>query len=159
MTVPDNNNDLTPIHDVDGSLIEEPSATLIERTKHLVPNSINIDIHKAYELRCRGFSYKEIAAQMGKSRSGVIRALKRFGCHHAKDSNVFKENKANVLEGLQWRLVSSVTDEEILRMNTRDKFIAIGILHDKIRLERNQSTQNHAVGVLTQSIRDSVKNG
>jgi len=123
-------------------------------------NGQQFDRAKALELRMKhNMSYGQIGTQLGVSGESVRKALKKVGADHAPLRQAFQENKAEVLELLQLRIVKSIDDEQIKKMAPRDKFVAIGILHDKIRLERNQSTSNHALGILTQAIREATKFG
>lgn len=123
-------------------------------------NGQHFDRGEALRLRVnKNLSYREIGELMGVSGESVRKALKKVGGDHVDMRQAFQDTKANVLELLQLRIVKSIDDDDIKKMSTRDKLIGIGILHDKIRLERNQSTANHALGVLTQAIREANKQG
>jgi hypothetical protein len=117
------------------------------------------DRMKAMKLRLEGRSYNEIGVLLGVRTKTIRDGLKALGADHMEDRAVFKEHKAEILETVQMRLVKSMDDKIVDKMSGKDRIIGIGILHDKIRLERDQSTANHSVQVLSRAIRDAVKNG
>jgi hypothetical protein len=91
---------------------------------------------------------REIGKLVDCNHSNVIRVLQRYNI----ERNIveeFKENRADLLAGLQEKVVKSVTVEDIQKAGIRDRMVVLGILHDHERLERGQSTQNvthlHAV--------------
>jgi len=89
-------------------------------------------------------SQAEIAEIVGIDKSNVNRALKKYGLRRA-DIDGYKNNRADILAGLQTRVLQSVTDVDIEKAPFRDKIVALGILFDKERLERGQSTGNLAL--------------
>ena len=117
------------------------------------------DRTKALKLRIQGLSYENIGTLLGVSAQSVAKALKKMGGDQMEDRAAFQAHKAEVLETLQYRVVTSIKDTDIEKMSVKDRMLGIGILHDKIRLERNQSTANHSVQVLSRAIRDATNNG
>lgn len=80
--------------------------------------------------------------------SNVIRVLKRYNI----ERNIveqWKENRGDILAGIQEKVAMSITPADIEKAGLRDRAVVLGILHDHERLERGQSTQNvthlHAV--------------
>jgi hypothetical protein len=83
--------------------------------------------------------------QIGKltdcTHANVIRVLQNYGIIQ-QDVKDYKENRADVLAGLQHRLISSVTDQDIKKTPVGSRILAVAQLYDKERLERGQSTNN-----------------
>jgi transposase len=100
-------------------------------------------VYKAIELKLNNPSMnnKEIAKITGRDTSSVYRALKNYGID-TKKVNTYKKLKADILAGTQGRIIEAISDEDLTKAGLRDKAIAFGVLYDKERLERGQSTQN-----------------
>jgi len=84
-----------------------------------------------------------IAKMVGVSPQAVHQAMSRY----IKDIDAlkdYKDNRADILADKQGMLLSSITPAEVKKMQPRDRVVAYGILYDKERLERGQSTQNVA---------------
>lgn len=56
----------------------------------------------------------------------------------------YKDNRADVLATYQTIILDSLTPEDLKKAGLSQKVMAYGILYDKERLERDQSTQNIA---------------
>jgi ATP-dependent protease HslVU (ClpYQ) ATPase subunit len=100
-------------------------------------------IYKAIELKVNNPSMPltDIAKAVGRDPSNIYRALKNYGID-TKKVNTYKKLKADILAGTQGRIIEAITDEDLTKAGLRDKAIAFGVLYDKERLERGQSTQN-----------------
>lgn len=99
------------------------------------------DMGKAIELRMAGMSYGDIAKFFSIPKPTVQARLKPFFGKEA-DVPAFKAHRADLFAGQQVRLLSAITDKDIEKASLRDKVIAAGVLYDKERLERGQSTSN-----------------
>lgn len=88
-----------------------------------------------------GMSQSDIAREFKVTPSAISLRLKDIG-YSKKALAIFRDQKANILEWHQDRLLSSVTDAEIKKMAPRDRYWAAAVCHDKIRLERGQTTEN-----------------
>jgi hypothetical protein len=88
-------------------------------------------------------STREIAALADTDHTHVIKTLQRYGIErtHVED---YKGNRADVLAGLQHRLITSITDADIQKAPMGSRVLAAAQLYDKERLERGQSTSNQA---------------
>jgi hypothetical protein len=53
-----------------------------------------------------------------------------------------KQEMADMFEDLARRMLDSITYEDILKLNAYQRMIAAGIATDKMRLLRNESTEN-----------------
>jgi hypothetical protein len=56
----------------------------------------------------------------------------------------FKRHRAEILAGKQAEILKSLTNEELKKASVYQRVGMFGILYDKERLERGQSTQNVA---------------
>lgn len=89
-------------------------------------------------------STRQIAAIADTGHTHVLATLKRYGINqaHVRD---FQKHRADILAGLQHRLLVSVTDEDIKKTPLGSRILAAAQMYDKERLERGQSTSNQAV--------------
>ena len=102
-----------------------------------------IPISKIIELRKRGLTYKEIGNILGCTRQNIELRLRPFKAEiEALPS--FKEQKADVLAVFQQKILNSLTPGDIKSMPVGSRLTGFGILYDKERLERGQSTENVA---------------
>jgi len=85
----------------------------------------------------------EIAESVNASRSLVCQVMKRYGII-PNQAESFKQHRADVLAGLQDKLLSSVSDEEIKKTPVGTRILGACQLYDKERLERDLSTANVA---------------
>ncbi len=100
-----------------------------------------IPISKIIELRKRGNTYKEIGNILGCTRQNIELRLRPFKAEiEALPS--FKEQKADVLAVFQQKILNSLTPRDIKSMPVGSRLTGFGILYDKERLERGQSTEN-----------------
>lgn len=93
---------------------------------------------------------REIGAIADCSHVNVITTLKRYGINH-NNLQRYKTNRADILAGLQERLLSSITLEDIQKAPLGSRVLAACQIYDKERLELNKSTSNSAI------IHDSVE--
>lgn len=82
----------------------------------------------------------DIARSVGRDRSSVTRALKRYGMD-TKRVTQYSAFKADILAGIQDKILISIDDDKIAKASLKDSAIAFGILDDKERLERGKATK------------------
>jgi hypothetical protein len=87
---------------------------------------------------------REIAAIADTDHSHVVKTLQRYGIDGTELIS-FKDNKADILSGLQHRIASSVTDEDIKKSPLGSRILAMAQLIDKEQLLRGLATSNLAV--------------
>jgi hypothetical protein len=86
----------------------------------------------------------EIAAVANCDHTHVVRTLQRYGI--AKfDVDNFISNRAAIFAGLQHRLLSSLTDDDIKKTPLGSRVLAAAQLYDKERLETGKTTSNLAI--------------
>jgi len=118
----------------------------------------NETIKKVVSLAARnpGMSYQEIGDAVGRDKSTVWRALKRYGIEKARTKR-YIEDRADILAGIQSNILASIDEEKIKKASLKDSAIAAGILHDKERIERGQATSIHAFADITSLINREIK--
>jgi hypothetical protein len=101
------------------------------------PKQIGIDT--IILLADKGHSHGEIAKIVGCSAQNIQARLANYDYNGLK---TFRERKDSVFERIQCELANSLNADDIKNMAARDRIMGIGILEDKIRLLRGQSTEN-----------------
>lgn len=99
------------------------------------------DPAKVGELLARGMSHREAGQLLGISRQAVDKLVKRYKLD-PEGVEEFRKHKGVILDNMQARLIGSISDAEIAKMAPRDRILAFGILYDKTRLEKGESTSN-----------------
>ena len=87
---------------------------------------------------------REIATLTNCDHSNVVRVLQRYGIV-AKEVKEFKDHMAEVLAGLQHKLIQSITADDIKKAPLGSRILAAAQLYDKERLETGKSTGNLAM--------------
>lgn len=83
----------------------------------------------------------EIAESVDTSISNVSHTLKRYGIT-PNTVESFKNNRAEIFAGLQEKILKTINEDAIKDASVLQRITSAGILYDKERLERGQSTQN-----------------
>jgi hypothetical protein len=87
---------------------------------------------------------REIGAIANCSHVNVVETLKRYGINK-QDVDNYKTHRADIIAGLQHRLLKSVTDEDIKKAPLGSRILAAAQLYDKERLETGKTTGNLAM--------------
>ena len=126
---------------------EEPTVGAIENTEELTLDTVDdfpdkpVPIEKLLKWRKQGLSYDEIGSMIGRSKQAVHQRLQPYK-DAIENLPVFKENRADIFAIHQQRLLNSLSDDDIRKIPPGSRFTGVGILYDKERLERGQSTGN-----------------
>ena len=104
-----------------------------------MPNPVNKKLNDKVvkQMLKGGASQADVARQFEVAPSAVHRLVKRWELHDGLPE--YQEKKANILESKQAMIVESITEDVINEANLQQRATAIGILEDKIRLERGQA--------------------
>lgn len=94
--------------------------------------------------RCPGITTRELGALNNIDHTAVVRLFQRHGIERQQTED-YKGNRADFFAGMQEKIVASITQEDLQKASLRDKIISAGVLYDKERLERGQSTSNQSV--------------
>jgi hypothetical protein len=93
------------------------------------------------KLRHPELSHSDIARKVGCHPSNVTSVLKAFiGKGSEDDLRSFKDNKADVYDAIQRRLLLSVTDAKLAKAPMQSLVLSAAILEDKARLVRGLAT-------------------
>ena len=133
--------DIVPRCATDGT---DSIADLPDLPRDLRPKKI--DLTKAIQLRAKGLTYQEIADYFGASKQATHEALRPYITEQG-NLQAYKVNRADILASKGMELLRSMTDDDIKKMAPRDRLMGFGILYDKERLERGQSTGNVGLAV------------
>ena len=90
---------------------------------------------------------RQLAKYTQSSVSTVHEVLQRYGITRNYIEE-FKTNRADIFAGLQSRLISSISEQDIQKAPLGSRILAAAQLYDKERLERGQSTDKQPVLVL-----------
>ena len=113
----------------------------ISASQAIRPKKANkgIDHRRTIELHDMGLEAPLFAKIQGCDPSNITRVLQRYGAKEVQTTE-FKNHRAEILAGLQERILSCITDKEIKKAAFGTKIVTAGILYDKERLERGQAT-------------------
>lgn len=105
---------------------------------------IKLDKEEALHLKLdHGLTYQEIAEMSGTTKQAVHQAIAPL-IGNMKEVEEFKGKRADIFANKQKELLLALDDAKVKNMAGRDLVVAAGILFDKERLERGQSTVNLA---------------
>lgn len=90
-----------------------------------------------------GSSYNAVGKELGRD----PKTVKRYALEPqaASDIKQKQQDLAECYEDLAKRMLSSITDQDIERINAYQRTVSAGIATDKLRLLTDQSTENVAV--------------
>lgn len=103
----------------------------------------NIPIWALIEYADKGLTCKEIGELVGCHGSTVAKRLRKHG-YRLSTLKDFKRHRADVFAYTQARIIEAISDKDLATASLQQKATSIGILHDKERLQRDQSTHNLA---------------
>ncbi len=111
------------------------------------PNHLTLcEIEQIKVLKASGLSYYAVAKKVGRDSKTIKRCC--MDPRNAEEIKDIQRELASYFEDLSMRLITSISDEDIERLNAYQRVIAAGISVDKLRLLRNESTQNLAIDVV-----------
>ena len=108
----------------------------------------DIPIESIVEYRSRGMSYNEIATLTGCTKSNVIQRLQTVNAQIDALPN-YKKHRADVIALTGRRILSHLTQDKLKAASAYQLTGMYGILYDKERLEREQSTANISIRMAT----------
>ena len=126
------------------------SPEIVEQAKSLVPARILrpgcIDNKNMFaRLFGAGFTHEEIAAHFGVSRIAVTKMVKRMGLERKLvDPLEFQNRLQDEILIRMENIMRSITPDKMNNASLSQLIMAFGILYDKMRLGRGESTSNVA---------------
>jgi hypothetical protein len=103
-------------------------------------------------------SLTDIGKITATNKSHVKRTLEAFGITKEL-TETYTSQRARIYQGIQAKILSEISNEDIQKAGLRDKCVAAGILHDHERIELGQSTDKQPVLVLVRGDNCSVQIG
>ena len=103
-----------------------------------------INIQDIVALAEKGLSHTQIGKILNCDHSNITRRLQAIG-HAGRTLLDFKTARGDVLAGLQNRIVQHLTNAKLQKSSAYQLTGMLGILYDKERLERGESTSNISV--------------
>ena len=91
----------------------------------------------------KNLSITETAKLLNSSKSNISERLSKAG-YRPKYLENYKSHRADILSSYQQIILNSLTPKDLEKAGLSQKMMAFGILYDKERLERGQSTENIA---------------
>lgn len=107
---------------------------------NLLPDE-TIPIEDILEYRAKGLTYEEIGTLLGCTKSNICQRLKPY-LNEIQGLDNYKKHRADVIAIKGRKILNSLTDEDIQKTPAGQRVMMYGILYDKERLERGQSTTN-----------------
>ena len=110
------------------------------------PNPLTVkELEQIKALRASGLTYHAISKEIDRDPKTVKKAC--LEPQAAQEIQVMKEELADMFEGLAKRMITSITDEDIQKINAYQRTVSAGISTDKMRLLREESTDNVAMTI------------
>ena len=106
-------------------------------------------IHELIEAGCHKVT--TIAKAADCNHALVSRVLSRYNIEQDQVDG-YKRNRADILAGLQHRIISSITDEDIQKAPMGSRVLAAAQLYDKERLERGQGSGDKPMLIIVQRV-------
>lgn len=103
-----------------------------------------IPIETILELRNKNLTLEQIGKIVGCTKQTVSQRLKDYEPTFQKIEHL-KKHRADILTLKQGEILNALTEDEIKKASPQVKGMLFGILYDKERLERGQSTENISV--------------
>ena len=120
------------------------------------PNPLTLcEIEQIKVLKASGLSYYAVAKKVGRDSKTVKRCC--IDPRNADEIKDIQRELASYFEDLSMRLITSISDEDILGLSAYQRVIAAGISVDKLRLLRNESTENISIDVIRSRREDTQK--
>lgn len=115
-------------------------------------SSAKFDPLEALRLRDAGYSAREISEMLKRegevavSPSAILQGIKRLTGVSGVGKKYIKNYKERVIELLSdkhTKALEAITDEKLEMSSAKDNALISKLLHEQLRLENNQSTQNN----------------
>jgi len=81
---------------------------------------------------------RQIAKLANTDHSHVVKTLQRYGVDHGAVES-YQKHRADIFDGVCSRLLASVTDSDINKASLMQRMASVGVLYDKMRIERGLS--------------------
>ena len=108
-----------------------------------------IDTKVALKMKLKGATLQEIGDKFGVTRSSVQQHLKPLLTMHCAPQQLqeYQDKQADILDALSAGILAGIKKKDIAKASLQQKVSSMGVLIDKSRLIRGQST-NNSVSIL-----------
>jgi hypothetical protein len=113
------------------------------------------EIEQIKVLKASGLSFYAVAKKVGRNHKTIKRCC--MNPRNAEEIKVIQQELAGYFEDLSMRLITSISDEDIEKLNGYQRIISAGICVDKLRLLRNESTENISIAAIDATIEELEK--
>jgi len=115
------------------------------------PIPLNVsELEQVKVLRASGLTFHAISKKLGRDHKTVAAACRRPGM--AGQIEALKEDLSDFFEGLARRMVTSISDGDITKINAYQRTLAAAVSIDKMRLLRGHSTENISLHAIIERI-------
>lgn len=115
------------------------------------PNPLTMpELEKAKALYALGKSYHAIGLELNRDSKTIKKWLSEP--ETAKEIEAIKEDLSEMFEGMAKKMLASISDEDIQRINAYQRVVSSGIATDKARLLKGQATERIDVRALHLSL-------
>ena len=111
----------------------------ITSIKPTTPKGISIQLIMDY--RAKGLSMSDIAKLLNCSKPNIVQRLRNIDTAITQ-AELYRKHRADLLSVKQLRALSNITDAALKKQSAAQNAMVFGVLYDKERLERGQSTSN-----------------
>jgi hypothetical protein len=119
------------------------------------PNLLTVkELETIKALRANGLSYHAIAIKIKRDPKTVKKAC--LEPQAAKEIQEIKQELADMYEALARRMIDSIADKDIEKINAYQRVLSSCIAVDKMRLLRDQSTENIDMKVVACNINELI---
>jgi hypothetical protein len=118
------------------------------------------ELERAKALSALGHSYRAIGMELGRSDKTIKKALTRSP-EVIQDVKDIKVRLADSFEGLAGRMVTSITDHDILKLDAYRRTLSAAVATDKMLLSRGEATSIdvHVLLDAVQAVREMRRSG
>jgi len=117
------------------------------------PNRRKVNVSAALDLKINhGLSYAQMSPLLGVSPAAIHKRIKHLLPN--SDAQYYQDHRADILSHAQLQLLSQIDARRLKKVNIRDAVVSAGILYDKERLERGQSTANADIKILSVTLQE-----
>ena len=117
------------------------------------PNRRKVNVAAALDLKLNhGLSYAQMSPLLGVSPAAIHKRIKHLLPN--SDAQYYQDHRADILSHAQLQLLSQIDARRLKKVNIRDAVVSAGILYDKERLERGQSTANADIKILSVTLQE-----
>jgi len=113
------------------------------------------ELEKAKALSAFGKSYRQIGLELNRSDKTIKKALTKTP-EVIAEVRELKEDLADWYEDLSRRMLKSITDIDIQKISAYQRTLSAAVSTDKMRLLRDQSTQNISMSARIQELDKSI---